>query len=143
MILPIILCETETRWMCTRGSRDIGAQSRLLLTGARYACPSPNLNSFISHSPPFRPLSGQLSVLALCGRNFQHSFQPFLYPHISIRRIFVMEGVPAPSLPRGIWCTSSALTAAPVSLWISILRDFAGLCFGWAGQHSVPRDAPL
>ena len=91
-----------TRWMSNRAKWDIGAQSRLHWTGARYA---------LSSTDPFYlnlRSQGQLSVLSLCGRNVQHVLQPFLRVHFPIRRTVVMEAIITRSLSRRICCSSSA-----------------------------------
>ena len=87
-------------------------------------------------------LQGKLSVLALRGRNFQHVLQSLLHLHISIRCTFVQEGISTNPLSRRICCSSSTCIAVTPDTQGSSFA-VAGMCSSWAGQLSVPCDAPL
>jgi hypothetical protein len=129
------------RWMCRCIEWDIGAQSRLLWTGARCAITALTHLTSPFHYYHVRSFSGQLSVFPLCGRNLQHVLQSFLRLHISIRCTSVIEGIFTRSLSHRI-CRSSfsrVFFKLSLALFVALFADsFEIFCRGvlWSGWEA-------
>ena len=135
------------RWM-RRCEWDIGAQSRLLWTGARCAIYSSESTTHLTlHVRRFQKANYQFShYVAEISNSFSNLF--FICISIYGARLSSRESLPARYLVgfavRLFSSRCSLFSHCTVFADLNFfLRCSVGVCFSRTGKHSFPRDAPL